>query len=181
MRSLLANTAQLSMVTAGDRRLPLHLATSEATAQLLLAAAPATAMVREASGRLPVGAMLQGGRVEAANTVLPVTETRAALAAIVAAGEAAVPLFADVACQRPLLSADWQLVSTPCPGLGAALPVVVCRSRAEAGQLAGEAADAAPPGRRCASPASCLHPCVLPSWCMWCKGRESSGPQGTLI
>ena len=135
MRSLLANTAQLSMVTAGDRRLPLHLATSEATAQLLLAAAPATAMVREASGRLPVGAMLQGGRVEAANTVLPVTETRAALAAIVAAGEAAVPLFADVACQRPLLSADWQLVSTPCPGLGAALPVVVCRSRAEAGQV----------------------------------------------
>ena len=67
--------------------------------------------------------------------VLPATETHAALAALAAAGEAAVPLFADVACQRPLSSADWQLVPTPCAGLGAALPAVACRSRAEAGQL----------------------------------------------
>ena len=42
-------------------------------------------------------------------------------------------LFADVACQRPLSSADWQLVPTPCTGT--ALQVVARRSRAEAGQL----------------------------------------------
>ena len=115
--------------------------------------------------------------------VLPATETHAALAALAAAGEAAVPLFADVACQRPLSSTDWQLVPTPCAGLGAALPAVACRSRAEAGQLVRRLLPAERQPRRdplpCASPASCLHPCVLPSWCMWCKGRESSGPQGT--
>ena len=67
--------------------------------------------------------------------MLPAMETHAVLAAIVPAGVAAVPLFADVACKRPLSSADWQLVPTPCVGLGAALPVVACRSRAEAGRL----------------------------------------------
>ena len=60
--------------------------------------------------------------------MLPATETHAALAAIVAAGEAAVSLFADAACQRPLSSADWLLVPTPCAGLGAALPAVARRA-----------------------------------------------------
>ena len=75
--------------------------------------------------------------MEAAHAVLPATETHAALAVLAAAEfeEAGVPLFANVACQRPLSSADWQLVPTPCPGLGAALPAVARRSRAEAGQL----------------------------------------------
>ena len=67
--------------------------------------------------------------------MLPATETHAALAALTAAGEVAVALFADVACQRPLSNADWQLVPTPWAGLDAALPAVACRSRAEAGQV----------------------------------------------
>ena len=56
----------------------------------------------------------------------------AALAVLAAAGGVAL---ADVACQRPHRNAGWQLVPTPCAGLDAALPMVVGRSRAEAGQL----------------------------------------------
>ena len=60
-----------------------------------------------------------------------------------------MPLFADVACQRPLSNADWQLVPTPCAGLDAALPAVARRSRAEAGLLVRRLLPApAPPGRR---------------------------------
>ena len=135
VRALLATAAHAVLAAAGDGRLPLHWASSRAAAQLMLAAAPATAMVHDAQGRLPVDVLLGYGWVEAACAVLSATETHAALAAIVAAGEAAVPLFAVVACQQPLSSADWELVPTPCPGLAVALPAVARRSGAEAGQL----------------------------------------------
>ena len=122
VRALLATAAHAAMAATRSGRVPLHYASSEAAAQLLAAAAPATPMVRDADGRLPIAVQLEGGYVEAARAALPATETHGALAAIAAAGEAAVPLFADVACQRPLSSADWQLVPIPCVVLGAALP-----------------------------------------------------------
>ena len=119
--------------------------------------------------------------------MLPATETHAALAAIVAAGEVALPLFAVVACQRPLSNADWRLVPTPCAVLDAALPAVARRSRAEAGELVRRLLPAERlrlRGRAGPGPLLCLSrllpaSCVLPSWCKWCnKGSESSGPQG---
>ena len=73
------------MAADGDGRLPLHLAGSEAAAQLLLATAPATAMVRDALGRLTILVMLWMGMTQAARTVLPATETHAALVALTAA------------------------------------------------------------------------------------------------
>ena len=163
VHALLATAAQAAMAAAGNGPLPLHGASSEAAAHLLLAAAPAAAMVRDVGGRLPIDVQLENGCVEAAHAVLPATETHAALAAIVAAGEVALPLFADVACQRQLNRGDWQLVPTPCAVLGAALPAVARRSRAEAGQvvrrlLPAERGACGP--LPCASPASCQHPCV---------------------
>ena len=71
-----------------------------------------------------------------------------------------MPLFAYVACQRPLSSADWQLVPTPCASLGAALPVVAYQSRTPAREAAAASGAAAPAGLPCASPASCLHLCA---------------------
>ena len=132
---LLGVAPQAAMAADDGGRLPLHYASSEAAAQLLLAAAPATAMVRDAGGCLPMAAQLEFGHLAAARAVLPATEAHAALAVLAAAGGMALPLLADIAYQRPLSRADWQLVPTPCPGLFAALPAVARRSRAEAGQL----------------------------------------------
>lgn len=44
-------------------------------------------------------------------------------------------LFADVAASRPLSEDDWGLVPAQAPGLAAALPAVLARSREEAAHL----------------------------------------------
>ena len=53
VRALLATAAQAAMAAAGNGLLRRHGASSEAAAHLLLAAAPAAAMVRDVGGRLP--------------------------------------------------------------------------------------------------------------------------------
>ena len=69
-------------------------------------------------------------------------------------------------CVWPALSsADWQLVPTPCAVLGAALPVVACRSRAEAGQLVRRL----PPAGRQRLRGLCPVPLLLPACiCVCC-------------
>ena len=176
VRALLSTAAQAAMAADGCGRLPLHWTRSEAATQLLVAAAPATAMVRDAEGLLPIDALLEGRDVEAARAVLPATETHAALAAFVGAGEAAVPLFADVACQRPISSADWPLVPTPCAGLGAALPAVArvtCRGRP--GREAAAACGAAAPAGLCPVPPplpACISVCCHPGACSVISGMQ---------
>jgi hypothetical protein len=45
-------------------------------------------------------------------------------------------MFADCVLARlPLVDAEWQLVPTPCPGLGQALPAALACSPAQAGSL----------------------------------------------
>ena len=68
--------------------------------------------------------------------------------------------------QRRLAAGTHPLCGTGrCPASGG-VPVT-CRGRA-AGEAAAASGAAAPAGPLpCASPASCLHLCVLPSWCMW--------------
>jgi hypothetical protein len=62
--------------------------------------------------------------------------TAEVLEALLAAGAEALPMFADCVLARlPLADAEWQLVPTPCPGLGQALPAALACSPAQAGSL----------------------------------------------
>lgn len=58
----------------------------------------------------------------------------ASVASRLSAGSAA-PLYAILASRLPFKAAEWALVPSPCPGIGAALPAVLHRSEAEAALL----------------------------------------------
>ena len=73
--------------------------------------------------------------LQVARLLLPHTPPEGALAALAAAGDVALPLFADLAACHALSTSQWQCVPAPCPGLRAALPAVLARSEAEAGWL----------------------------------------------
>ena len=73
--------------------------------------------------------------LEAARLLLPATPLEDALAALAAAGQAALPLFADLAACWPLSQEQWERFPCPCPGLGAALPAVLARSEAGVSRL----------------------------------------------
>ncbi|KAI3426877.1 hypothetical protein D9Q98_006823 [Chlorella vulgaris] len=58
---------------------------------------------------------------------------RSALAALLAAGPAAQPLFADFVIARlPMTSKEWATVPAPCPGIGRALPAVLAHPAEQA-------------------------------------------------
>jgi hypothetical protein len=62
--------------------------------------------------------------------------TAEVLVALVRAGAEGLPLFADCLFARlPLADAEWQLVPSPCPGLGQALPAALASSPAQAHSL----------------------------------------------
>jgi hypothetical protein len=62
--------------------------------------------------------------------------TAEVLEVLLAAGAAALPLFADCVLTRlPLTDAEWQLVPAACPGLGQALPAALFSSPAQAHSL----------------------------------------------
>ncbi len=130
---------------------PLHVAAlngQPAAAALLVAAAPQAAQAVDFIRRTPLACALQAPHSFA---------TRAAVAlCLLAAGPARhvlsslsasmfrqeVPrtfmyrLYADLVIARPALTADeWELVPTPCPGLGRALPAALKRSAEQAARL----------------------------------------------
>ena len=127
-------------------RLPLHEAAKRGSVEavrLLLEAAPAAAAA-EAHGMLPLEIALDSAMddpdainaiLETARLLLPATPPEIVLSAAEAAGEVALPLFADLAACAALSPAQWQRVPAPCLGLGAALPAVLARSAAEAALL----------------------------------------------
>ena len=134
--------------TTDDGNTPLHLAAaagarSDEAARLILEAFPAAASMENAEGMRPLDWALSRTYEDgitsegAARWLLPVSglATYELLHALAAAGPAAQPLFADLAAQQPLTAAQWQCVPAPCPGLAVALPTVLARSEAEAGQL----------------------------------------------
>ena len=172
VRSLPATAAGAAMPVSWRQALAAALASSEAAAQLLLAAAPAAAMVRYAAGRLSSSrADMWKQPMQCCQPLRPISSP--------GCHSSCQPLFTDVACQRPVSRAGRNLVPTLCAGLGTALPVVACRSRADVRQLVRRLL---PAERLClrasalSSPASCLQLRVLPSWCTWCnKGRSLFG------
>ena len=117
----------------------------------LLEAAPHTAMVQaDNDGPTPLECALfaEQPHVKAARCLLtagPADNVLAALWAVAYEAAAAadeertstvLSLVADgVAAHTPLSDAEWAQVPTPCPGLGAALPIVLARSAAQAAHL----------------------------------------------
>ena len=146
---LLLETAPTAALTATEEGwLPLHVAAQFGGAEavrLLLEVAPAAALT-EADGCLPLEIALNGARwfvgyhktmsyLEIARLLLPATPQERAISALEAAGEVALPLFADLAACKALSPGQWQHVPAPCAHLGTALPAVLARSAAEAGLL----------------------------------------------
>ena len=146
--------ALMSTTTHAAGSLPLHIAVwhgHAAVVRLLLEAAPAAALAESKDG-LPLKVALDQAAdpwdddfqdyLESARLLLPATPPEYALSALleaseVEAGEAALPLFADLAACTALSPGQWQRVPGPCPALAAALPAVLARSAAEAALLVG--------------------------------------------
>lgn len=118
--------------------LPLHVAVQcghEAVAHLLVQAAPSTA-ASLFSGRTALQLALANGHTAAARPLLSAGSAAALLAVIASDGTPA--LFADfllAAGRLALSAADWELIPSPCPGLGAALHAALACSAEQASQL----------------------------------------------
>lgn len=153
------DTAAVLVETTGAT--PLHAAAMQghaAAARLLVAAAPQTALLRDRRGGLIpleaalrpvtglVPARIDGAPqcfIDTARVLLPATPPELALPAVEAAWRRAaaggrdglLPLFPELVAAWGLTPAQWEAVPDACPGLGAALPAVLDRSTAEAGEL----------------------------------------------
>lgn len=136
---LLLAAAPAAAVTLCDGSLPIHAAAAAGhveAARRLAAAAPGAAASTDADGLTPLELALSGRHISTARCLLDAGPAATALRTLAEAGEAALPLFADLVAARPALTAEeWALVPAPCPGLGRALPAVLERSPEQAAQL----------------------------------------------
>ncbi|PSC71058.1 ankyrin repeat PH and SEC7 domain containing isoform A [Micractinium conductrix] len=114
------------------------------TLRLLLAAAPAAALLQTGMGLRPLGIAVVYGHVSAARCLLEEAplppqawagEVLAALAVASEAGHDVGCLYVPLLARSPLNAHEWAEVPCPCAGLGAALPAVVERSVDEAALL----------------------------------------------
>lgn len=167
---LLAAAAPAAIATQDAfGRTPLRLAlathqgsTQEALVRHLVAALPALGndaaqqqlLLREVEG------CLASSRIGAARALLACMPCSPALLELlsdydVGGSGTERSLFADLVERQPLSQAEWDVVPFPCPGLASALPTVLARSEAEAGQLV---AHLSPGEQRCLRTAAlCLH------------------------
>ena len=136
---LLEAAPAAALARDANGRTPLHYAAfwgrRGGAAQALLAAAPGAAAVRDSNGDSPLHAAVRGHSPPMARLLLSDPDlygTADLAAALAECGDAALPLYADLAASRPLTVAQWAIVPAPCPALVSALPAVVARSRAEA-------------------------------------------------
>lgn len=125
--------AAATLTEAVGRLTPLGLALRMAAAALSIPAAPHTTGL--GAGLRPAADYLEVVRAQ-----LPAIPPAVSLPELRAAGGVHLsqlwePLCADVAMCWRMEALDWQLVPTPCPGLGRALPAVLARSEAEAAHL----------------------------------------------
>ena len=149
---LLLEAAPATALTADvDGWLPLHAAASRGNTEavrLLLEAAPEAATAESDHDDLPLELALDRAAhptraedrahcLETARLLLPAAPPQIALPALEEAGTVALALYGDLAACTALSPAQWQRVPAPCPALGAALPVVLARSAAEAALLVG--------------------------------------------
>lgn len=141
-RLLLAAAPQAALVPdACSGWLPLHWAVwggHLGAVQALLEAAPGSASARDRLRRSPLhlAIALHRSWPHMARALLAASPLPAVLTSLLAAGAAALPLFADLAMLRPEFGMDeWRRVPAPCPGLGRALPAVLDRSHDQAAQL----------------------------------------------
>jgi ankyrin repeat protein len=142
--ALLATGASPS-AASNSLRTPAHIAASANHLPMLrqlLVADPAAALLRTSSGHTLLQTALRYAAVDAARCLLaeaPLQPAGELLAAIEGTpawrAESRPLLYALVAAHQPLTAAEWARVSTPCAGLGAALPAVLERSVEEAGLL----------------------------------------------
>lgn len=187
VRLLLAAAPKTADSRGHANATPLHAACAAGNAeaaQLIAQAAPATAQVRTTGGweelpltlALKAAAAILDGSGEAVNagerplehysaciqTLLPLTPPDMALPLLTSwpktpSVRASQPFLTDYLALWPLSSAQWELVPTPCPGLGRALPAVLARSDAEAAQLVARLPDS--DRSRLRTFALCLHCC----------------------
>lgn len=122
----------------------------------LLEAAPETALLRDNAGLCPLDLALRFGAAEVAcclleGSPLPVTEQLLAALQPVATlrhGHGwrrhfiSLPVYAFLVERFALTPAVWACVPSPSPSLAPALPAVLARSEAEAGQLVHRLPDA---------------------------------------
>ena len=148
VRLLLEVAPEALLRANAEGQLPLHVAAGRwcrEVVRLLVEAAPVAALVTDAEGSLPLDIALEQAvefqypalYLTFARLLLPASPPERALAALVRAGEVALPLFADLAACTALTPGQWQHIPSPCPALGGALPAVLARSVAEAALLVG--------------------------------------------
>ena len=141
VRLLLEAVPQAAMAADQAGRLPLHWAVLKGHAgvvRLLLEAAPQAASAATASGHLPLQFALSQGHTSTVRALLGAGPPTALLAALAAAGAAALPLFPDFLLapgRLPLAAADWALVPSPCPGIERALPAALACGPDQAAQV----------------------------------------------
>lgn len=149
---LLLTAAPASVtVPTSSGELPLHVADAAdnvLSTQLLLQAAPQTAYLPDGAGRVP----LQHGLRAATSTAgwLNRAEAHAAVRVLMACGPLELPLrmvapYCPEHCSfvidlltvrsEPLSAARWDLIPSPCPGLGRALPARLAVSPEQARQV----------------------------------------------
>lgn len=97
-------------------------------------------LVKDAKGHTPLDVALRYRRMETARYFIEQApwgpqHVSSLLAALNAAGDRALPLYAVLVGRCSLTPEQWDKVPTPCPGLGDALPAVLRSSPAEAPRL----------------------------------------------
>ena len=152
LRLLLAAAPHLATAARRNGDTPLHCAAAyhnAAAAKLLLAVAPQAASVRNALGDTPLrytvtldtatwSPPLGDVHTEIAHALMDAMPPAEFLRAVPASFEGSRPalqLYQRIASRHRLSAAHWQLVPSPCPGLGTVLPAVLARSQAEAALL----------------------------------------------
>lgn len=187
VRLLLAAAPETADSRTLPNMTPLHAACAVGNAEaarLIAQAAPATAQVRTTCHweELPLALALEmvaavlDGSGEAVNAgerlleryaacihaLLPFTPPSMALPLLTTwpkkpSVRASQPFLTDYLALWPLSSAQWELIPTPCLGLGRALPAVLARSDAEAALLVARLPDS--DRARLRTFALCLHRC----------------------
>lgn len=157
-RLLLSAAPRTAITLTGTGLGPLHIAAMAGNVpavRLLLDAAPQTAHMRDMKLNMtpleagldmavrlagqeaqeaPGDALSADGCLDAARVLLAVAPPNVSLPLLAQHGDLVLPLFSEVAVHWPL-TAQWQQVPAPCPGLGGALPAVLARSEVEAALL----------------------------------------------
>ena len=141
--SLLAAGAT-PLAASRSRRTAAHLAAANnqaATLRQLLATDPGVALLRDHRKRTPLQCALEHSAVEAARCLLEAGPQQPAGKLLSTIRRKAQPpevvplLYSLVATHMPLAEQEWASIPAPCDALRDALPAVLQRSAAEAGQL----------------------------------------------